>query len=553
MFRNLRTQVSKFAPAHLVLLVAGAATGRKSDRGTNCEQRKCASKFVPALNVILFAFAGVAFASSQEESRARKPNIVFILADDMGYGDVGAFNPDSKIPTPNLDRLASEGIRFTDAHSASYCVPTRYALLTGRYMWRTRLGSGGNMANFAGTLIEPGRITLPEVLRREGYFTALVGKWHQGIDWKLHDESEREVIRTHPNYQDFKKIDFAAPALRGPKDSGFDYSFGTAGSAEMNPATFIENNVVSVIPTLTAGAVRARRGEWYGRDDNIIAEGYTMDALVPTLSAKALDVLDRVAVDPARPFFLYYAMTTPHNPIVPNKEFVGTSRAGAYGDFVVELDNHIGRLLQKLAVLGIEKQTIIFFTSDNGPVNRTQGYRQPWVRGDTLIYGHSCNGPFSGWKASLQEGGHRVPFIVRWPGRIKPGEVCSTTILINDVIPTVAELLNIQLDRDTAEDGISFLPALTGKRRPASFHEAIVHNHSDGTFAIRQGSYKLIVNGPKTNAQVIDDSHPVTFVLHDLQADPKETADISKAHPAIVKTMHALLKKYVRDGRSNGR
>jgi arylsulfatase A len=553
MLRNLRTKISKFAPAHLLLLVAGAATERKSDRGTNCEQRKCASKLVPALNVILFAFAGVAFASSQEESRAKKPNIVFILADDMGYGDVGAFNPGSKIPTPNLDRLASEGIRFTDAHSASYCVPTRYALLTGRYMWRTRLGSGGNMANFAGSLIEPGRITLPEMLRREGYFTALVGKWHQGIDWKLHDESEREVIRTHPNYQDFKKIDFTAPALRGPKDSGFDYSFGTAGSAEMNPATFIENNVVSVIPTLTAARVKARRGEWYGRDDNIIAEGYTMDALVPTLSAKALDVLEKVAVDPARPFFLYYAMTTPHNPIVPNKEFVGASRAGAYGDFVVELDNHIGRLLQKLAVLGIEKQTIIFFTSDNGPVNRTQGYRQQWVRGDTLIYGHSCNGPFSGWKASLHEGGHRVPFIVRWPGRIKPGEVCSTTILINDVIPTVAELLNVQLDRDTAEDGISFLPALTGKRRPASFHEAIVHNHSDGTFAIRQGSYKLIVNGPKTNAQVIDDSHPVTFVLHDLQADPKETTDISNAHPGIVKPMHALLKKYVRDGRSNGR
>jgi arylsulfatase A-like enzyme len=278
-----------------------------------------------------------------------------------------------------------------------------------------------------------------------------------------------------------------------------------------------------------------------------------MDALVPTLSAKALDVLDRLAVDRARPFFLYYAMTTPHNPIVPNKEFVGASRAGAYGDFVMELDNHIGRLLQKLAVLGIEKQTIIFFTSDNGPVNRTQGYRQQWVRGDTLIYGHSCNGPFSGWKAGLQEGGHRVPFVVRWPGRIKAGEVCSTTILVNDVIPTVAELLNIQLDRDTAEDGISFLPALTGKKRPVSFHEAIVHNHSNGTFAIRQGSYKLIVNGPETNDQIVDDSYPVAFVLHDLQADPKETADISNAHPEIVKNMHALLKKYVRDGRSNGR
>ncbi|MAG94196.1 MAG: hypothetical protein CMJ48_10650 [Planctomycetaceae bacterium] len=488
-------------------------------------------------------------------SETLRPNIVIILADDMGYGDVGSLNRDSKIPTPHLDRLARQGLSFTDAHcSGSYCVPSRYGLLTGRYMWRTRLGSGGNLANLAGTLIEPGRKTLASLLRREGYYTGLVGKWHQGIDWKLRDESAREIIRTHPNYQDFKNIDFASPALKGPKDYGFDHSFGTAGSAEMNPAAFIENNRVTVIPTLFSQQAKEKYGEWYGRDDNIIAEGYTMDRLVPTLSNKACEFVETATrTRPDQPFFLYYAMTTPHNPIVPNREFVGKSGAGTYGDFIVELDHHIGRILRKIAELGIEKDTIVIFTSDNGPVNRTKGYRARWVQGDVGIYGHDCNGPFSGWKAGLLEGGHRVPFFVRWPETIKPGESCSTTILFNDVIPTLAEMLNVTLDNNTAEDGQSFFKALTGESRPGSFHEAIVHNHANGTFAIRKGAFKLTVNGPKTNAQVVDDAFPASYVLYDLGQDIEETIDVSRDHPEMVQEMHALLKKYVREGKSNGR
>jgi arylsulfatase A len=492
---------------------------------------------------------------SAAPSKTLRPNILIILADDMGYGDVTTLNRDSRIPTPNLDRLARESLIFTDAHSSgSYCVPSRYGLLTGRYMWRTRLGSGGNLANFAGTLIEPGRKTLADLLQKEGYFTGLVGKWHQGIDWKLRDESERKVIRVHPNYQDFRNIDFASPALKGPKDYGFDYSFGTAGSAEMNPSTFIENNRATVIPTLSSQEAKEKYGEWFGRDDNIIAEGHTMDCLVPTLSKKACEFVEMATrTRPDQPFFLYYSMTTPHNPIVPNRKFVGTSRAGAYGDFIVELDHHVGRLLRKIAELGIEKNTIVIFTSDNGPVDRTKGYRARWVRGDTAIYGHNSNGPLRGWKAGLQEGGHRVPFFVRWPEKIKPGRSCPTTIIFNDVIPTLAKMLNINLDNHTAEDGQSFFRALTGEASPGSFHEAIVHNHSNGTFAIRKGAFKLTVNGPKTTAQVVDDAFPVSFVLHDLGKDIEETTDESHNHPGMVKEMHALLKKYVRAGRSNGR
>jgi arylsulfatase A-like enzyme len=515
--------------------------------------------FTLACWLVLATFAALNDVSAAP-SKTLRPNVVIILADDMGYGDVGSLNRGSRIPTPNLDRLAAESLSFTDAHSAgSYCVPSRYGLLTGRYMWRTRLGSGGNLANLAGTLIEPGRKTLAHVLQGAGYHTGLVGKWHQGIDWKLRDEIAREIIRVHPNYQDFGNIDFASPVLKGPRDYGFDYSFGTAGSAEMNPATFIQNNRATVIPTLSSQEAKEKNSEWYGRDDNIVAVGYTMDRLVPTLSNKACEFVETATrTRPDQPFFLYYAMTTPHNPIVPNKEFVGTSRAGAYGDFVVELDHHVGRLLQKIAELGIDKNTIVIFTSDNGPVNRTKGYRARWVRGDTAVYGHDSNGPFSGWKAGLQEGGHRVPFFVRWPEKIKSGGSCPTTILFNDVIPTLAEILNIKLDNDTAEDGQSFYRAFpSGSSHPlavgtASFHEAIVHNHSNGTFAIRKGAFKLTVNGPKTTAQIVDDAFPVSFVLHDLGKDIEETSDVSRNHPEMVKEMHALLKKYVREGRSNG-
>jgi arylsulfatase A len=237
----------------------------------------------------------------------------------------------------------------------------------------------------------------------------------------------------------------------------------------------------------------------------------------------------------------------------PARSAVETSRAGAYGDFVVEVDHHVGEILRKIAEIGIERNTIVICTSDNGPVNRTKGYRARWVRGDTTIYGHDSNGPFRGWKAGLQEGGHRVPFFVRWPEKIKPGESCPTTIVFNDVIPTLAEMLNIKMDNHTAEDGRSFFRALTGEARPGSFHEAIVHNHSNGTFAIRKGTFKLTVIGPKTTAQVVDDSLPASFVLHDLSKDIEETTDVSSNHPETVKEMHALLKEYVREGRSDGR
>ena len=483
---------------------------------------------------------------------SRPPNVVFILADDMGYGDVSVLNPGGRIRTPHLDRFAADGIIFTDAHSAgSYCVPSRYGLLTGRYMWRTRLGSGGNLANFAGTLIESGRMTLADLLRDQGYFTGLVGKWHQGIDWALHNESDRETIRLSKNYQDFQNLNFHLPVVKGPRDFGFDESFATAGSAEMNPCSFIENNRVSVIPTLSSQQARDMYGEWYGRDDNIIAPGYTMDRLAPTLSIKACEFIERAARRPDKPFFLYYAMTAPHNPVVASREFVGVSRAGAYGDFVTEVDHHVGRLLDKISSLGLDEDTLVIFTSDNGPVDRTKGYRARWVRGDTSIHGHDSTGPYQGWKGGLREGGHRVPFFVRWPARIRRGRICQTTIVFTDVIPTLAAMLNVTLEEGTAEDGCSFFGALIGEDTPESFHEAIVHNNSNGTFAIRQGRFKLTLLGPKSVEQIVNGTGPRSFLLHDLSEDVEETSNVADVHPERVKAMHELLRSYLMNQTSN--
>lgn len=510
----------------------------------------------PGLLVLLSTGFGVNSCKSGVDKE--KPNIIIILADDMGYGDVEILNPESRVKTPNINRIANEGLNFTDAHSAgSYCVPSRYGLLTGRYMWRTRLGPSGNLANYAGTLIEPGRITIAEMLRNQGYFTGIVGKWHQGIDWALFDESERDDIRINPNYQNIRNIDFNSSFVRGVNDYGFDYSFIKAGSAEMNPCAYIENDRVTAIPVYTTDEIKSLRGEWYGRDDNHIAEGFTLEGLVPAFSKKACDFIETAVRDNSdKPFFLYYAMTAPHNPIIPNKEFTGTSNAGAYGDFISEVDFHVGKILDKLKELKIEKNTLLIFTSDNGPINITKNPER-WIKGDRNLYGHISNSPFSGWKGSIFEGGHRMPFFVRWPAKIKPGEVCTTTINFTDILPTFAEMLNIDLDENTAEDGVSFYKALQGKERPVSFHEAMIHNANVsnsaryGAYAVRMANFKLMVKEESGDSSLISNqSAKPQYSLYDLDRDPKETNDISGLFPEKAKFMHELLKTYISEGRS---
>lgn len=500
---------------------------------------------------LIVALASWSLSVCQQKHRTEKPNIIIILADDLGYGSVEVLNRDSKIPTPNLNRLASEGLIFTDAHSASaVCTPTRYGLLTGRYSWRTRL-KAGVLSDYAGTLIEPGRLTIGEMLKQNGYHTGMVGKWHLGLDWKLKDETAKDSMATDPRYSDFDNIDFSSPVTKGINDYGFDYSFAIAGSAEMNPSTFIKNGRVTVVPTLSSEEARETQGEWYGRDNNNIAEGFFLEDLVPTFSEKACEFIEEASqTQPDKPFFLYYPLTSPHNPIIPNKEFLGKSGAGAYGDFIVELDHHIGKLLDKLVELGIDNNTMIIFTSDNGAIDITKNGER-WIRGDRNIYGHMSNAPFSGWKTQRLEGGHHVPFFVRWPEKIKPGDKVSTTICINDIFPTLAEMLEIGLDSNTAEDGRSFFKTFAGTERPVSFHEAIVHHGIDGQFAIRKENYKLMVEGPNTPQQVLDNGTPLSFFLYDVANDIKETTDIAATHPEKVGELHALLKTIIMNDESH--
>lgn len=492
--------------------------------------------------------AGLPMLSCQQESKLTPPNIILILADDMGFGDVEVLNPESRIATPNLDRLATEGIIFTDAHTPSgVCTPTRYGLLTGRYCWRTGLTSGV-LWDYAGCLVEPGRLTLAEMLQNKGYYTGMVGKWHLGIDWALKDDSEIEMMKTDFRYSNFENIDFHSPVSRGINDHGFHYSFAIAGSANMTPFTYIGNNRVTAVPVYSTAQIREKTGEWFGSEGHV-AEGFTLEGNIPVFSAKACEFIETaVRENPGKPFFLYYPLVSPHTPVVPNKEFIGKSGAGAYGDFIMETDFHIGVLMEKLRELGVDRNTMIIFTSDNGPEN--DQVRIAKTKGDPEKYGHISQTPFRGWKRELPEGGHRVPFFIRWPEKIKAGEVCETTIGLTDIFPTLAELLNVELDMNTSEDGVSFLAAFTGKKRPGSFHKAIVHHHANGSFAIRKGNYKLILEGPVLPEQVPGESRPASFLLYDVVKDTTELLDIAESHPEKAEEMHKLLIEFIREGRS---
>ena len=346
---------------------------------------------------------------------AKKPNIVYILADDLGYGDVKCFNPDGKIPTPNLDRLAAAGMRFTDAHSSSaVCTPTRYGLLTGRYNWRSRLQSGV-LGGLSPPLIEPGRLTVPAFLQQQGYHTACIGKWHLGMDWPLQPGAEPFDDRIEKGEQGWR-VDFTKPIARGPNSVGFDYFFGLAASLDMVPYTFIENDRVTIIPTqdnafpMMSGHTNSftRRGP--------AAAGFEAGAVLPTLTRKAVEYLEQRAgtAKAGTPFFLYVPLNAPHTPIAPTKEWQGRSGLNPYADFVMQTDASVGAVLHALDRLGLAPDTLVIFTSDNGC--------SPEAKFNELrAKGHNPSASFRGTKADIFDGGHHVPFLVRWPGRVQPG------------------------------------------------------------------------------------------------------------------------------------
>jgi arylsulfatase A-like enzyme len=444
----------------------------------------------------------------------RFPNIVFILADDMGMGDVGAYNPASKVPTPSLDTLAASGMRFTDAHSPSgVCTPTRYGLLTGRYSWRTHM-KRGVLKGYSPLLIDPARSTIASMLREQGYATAAIGKWHLGL-------GTAEVT------------DYSKPLSPGPNDVGFDYFFGIPASLDMPPYTFVEDDrVFTSFDGDEIGDSQRRRegGEGFWRG-GAIARGFAHEDVLPEIAARSVAYIqEHEKAGNDNPFFLYVPLAAPHTPWLPLPEFIGRSSAGYYGDFVTQVDDTIRRIMSALNETGIVDDTIVVFAADNGG---------RWLPEDIEEWGHRSNMIWRGQKADIYEGGHRVPLIVSWPERIEPNTESRYITTLTDFYATLADVIGVDPGIEEGEDSESILPALLGEDRPP--RTPVIHHSSRGMFAIRDGDWKLIEglgSGGFTKPVVVE---PVeggpAGQLYNLAEDPSETTNLYLERPDVVERL----------------
>jgi len=494
-------------------------------------------------------FSIASWARSKDEERLL-PNIVYILADDMGYGDLACQNPDSKTPTPNLDRLASEGVRFTDAHSPSaVCSPTRYGILTGRYCWRTRL-KNSVLWPWDKPLIDANRLTVGKLMKAHGYDTACIGKWHLGWDWPTTNGKEPVGIGKTNVVNSGSNVDFGKPIANGPTTRGFDYYFGTA-VPNFPPYCFIENEMTVGIP---AGK---KPDDMFGSPGPIL-NGWKLEGILPGLERKAVEYIDAKGGrinNPAfrqtagKPFFLYVPLTAPHTPIAPAGQFKGKSKAGAYGDFICQVDHVAGRVIDALERNGLTGNTLVIFASDNGSPGR-DGTNMSGKTNSVRRFGHNPSYIYRGIKADAWDGGHRVPFIARWPGRIKPGSVSDETICHVDLMATCAAILGYDLPPNAGEDSYNILPALTGRNLNKPIREATVHHSGNGMFAIRQGKWKLILGRGSGgwSGQGKPEDPPVQ--LYDMSMDVSERTNLSTEYPDIVEGLTRLLQKYKVQGHS---
>ncbi|MBI3881354.1 MAG: arylsulfatase [Verrucomicrobia bacterium] len=479
---------------------------------------------------------------------AGAPNLVFILADDLGYGDVGAYKKrPSKIPTPNLDRLASEGMRFTDAHApTSVCTPTRYAILTGRYSWRTRL-QRNVLGPYSPPLIAPDRLTVASLLKQNGYTTACIGKWHLGWTWPTKD-GQPPSGRTNP----MSNVDFSRPVTDGPTTRGFDYYFGT-DVPNYPPYCFIENDRTVGIPSVPDTG----RADLFNIPGPMLP-GWKLVEILPGLTKRAVKWVEDSAKT-GQPFFLYFTLTSPHYPVVPAPEFKGKSQAGEFGDFVVQTDWTVGQVLEALKRTGVAENTLVIFTSDNGP--EITGEVNPGAYDRIQQYQHHSMDGLRGAKRDVWEGGHRVPFLARWPGKIKAGTVSDETMCHVDFMATVAAILGVKLPDSAAPDSVNVLPVLLGEKLSAPAREATVHHSGNGKFAIRQGDWVLIDapsgddNGVKGEPAWFKkergyEAHTQPGELFNVRDDLIERHNFYAEHPELARDLKGHLEKYKRDGRS---
>lgn len=480
--------------------------------------------------------AGCTYAAFAASPR---PNVLLILADDLGYGDVQCYNPErGKIPTPNIDRLARQGMRFTDAHSSGVCSPTRYTLLTGRYHWRSRL-QAGIVTYLERPLIAPDRLTVAGLLKRGGYRTAAVGKWHLGWEWNIAPE-ERDLFAparnavpptTEAHRAAWSRV-YRERIAGGPTTRGFDSYFGT-DVPNWPPYAFIENDRTVGIPSefLPAHDFRNNRAGLPGP----ALPGWELEAVLPAITDRACAILRQAA---ETPFFLYVALTAPHTPIVPNQTWKGRSGLNAYADFVMATDDAVGRLLAALEASGAADQTLVIFTSDNGCA-KLVGLKELNNKG------HYPSGPLRGYKSDAFEGGHRVPFIVRWPKVVSPASQCDQLVHLADLFATFADAAGLAVPESAGEDSFSLLPLFRDPLRSARTHA--VSNSTGGVPALRSGPWKIIF-GPDAGDGVRSPQR--RGQLYHLDRDLGETANLWAREHARVASLTRMMEQIVDDGRS---
>lgn len=506
-------------------------------------------KTQPAVVVVCLLLLGSVTATSLQAQTQSLPNVILVMADDLGIGDVQPTNDNCKIKTPNLVAMASQGLTFMDAHTPSaVCTPTRYGLMTGRYNWRSRLGKGV-LGGFSKHLIPAERATVGHLMRKAGYKTQMIGKWHLGWDWvklpadPIDPSDDAATIRKKKRNT---KVDFTKPVSNGPDINGFDGYYGHCGSLDMAPYVWVDTGKVTALPDRVKGVTKAEDDYgWYR--EGPMAPDFVIDNVLPHLFDKSQTFIkdNAPAAKAGKPFFLYLPLPAPHTPIVPVAPFKDASGMNPYADFVMQVDHHMGQLMASLKESGIDDNTIVIFTSDNGC--------SPEANFELLEkFGHDPSGGYRGYKSDIFEGGHRVPLIVRWPGKIKAGQKTDALACLTDVYATLQELTGQPEEDQAGEDSFSLMNVFEGAKK--SKRDSLVSHSIGGWFSIRSGDWKLCLcagsggwSSP-TEREALDGKLPA-MQLFNLKSDRGEQTNLAAEYPDKVESLVQLLGQQVADGR----
>jgi arylsulfatase A-like enzyme len=517
---------------------------------------------VSLAGLLTFGLAGQekATASENTNKKSSKPNIVIIFADDMGYGDVSALNPVARTQTPAIDKLVGNGITFTEAHaSASVCTPSRYGLLTGRYAFRSEHASRGIMG-FTRPVIEKERETLASVLKKAGYTTACIGKWHLGVGWQKKEGSEAIKQDAATGYSN---VDYSKKVTGGPNDYGFDYSFIHPASLDIPPYVFLRNHeVIDPDVILTTDHYPARmenteyswdkkhtddqsvyweKGVWWRQGE--MSRSFRVEDCHSEIVKEGVTFIEKqVAGNPENPFFLYLPLTGPHTPWMPTEKFKGKSDVGVYGDFILDIDDAVAQIKSALIRNGIDENTLFIFSSDNG------GY---WPQEEIELFAHDSNQGRKGQKGDVWDGGHRVPLIISWPAKIKQPSEYPHLISLTDFFATFCDLTGQKPAANQGEDSFSFWKALNnGTIEPV--RQSMVHHSSGGFYGIRSGDWKYIAGlgsgGFSHPGKLTPAKNGPAGQLYNLKEDALESNNLYFQYPEKIAELSRILKEIVEKG-----